>query len=77
MQWIRTLYGQTQRYRLIADYGRSWDSNVLREHREIMTAALDRDVGEACRLFKEHAARTVDLALANLSRFVAARAAVG
>jgi DNA-binding GntR family transcriptional regulator len=77
MQWIRTLYGQTQRYRLIADYGRSWDSDVLREHQEIMAAALDRDDGEACRLFREHASRTVDLALANLSRFVAARAAAG
>lgn len=71
MQWIRTLYSQTHRYRLIADYGRSWDSDVLKEHQEIMKAALDRDVALACQLFRSHAARTVDLALANLARLVA------
>jgi GntR family transcriptional regulator, carbon starvation induced regulator len=72
LQWIQTLYSQTRRYRLIADYGRSWDSNVLREHEEIMQAALEREVGLAGQLFRKHAARTVDLALANLAKLVAA-----
>jgi GntR family transcriptional regulator, carbon starvation induced regulator len=68
LQWIHTLYSQTRRYRLIADYGRAWDSDVLREHHEIMQAALDGQVEHACQLFRTHAARTVDLALANLAR---------
>jgi DNA-binding GntR family transcriptional regulator len=70
LQWIEGLYGQTQRYRLIADYGRSWDSDVLREHEEIMQAALDRKGDLACRLFRTHAARTVDLALINLAKLI-------
>lgn len=70
LQWIREIYGQTQRYRLIADYGRAWDSNVLAEHEEIMKAALDRDAERACVLFRNHAGRTIDLALANLTRFI-------
>jgi DNA-binding GntR family transcriptional regulator len=70
LQWIREIYGQTRRYRLIADYGRSWDSDVLAEHEEIMKAALEREAERACRLFREHAVRTIDLALANLGRFI-------
>jgi DNA-binding GntR family transcriptional regulator len=70
LQWIGEIYAQTQRYRLIADYGRSWDSNVLTEHEDIMKAALDRQAERACLLFRNHAGRTIDLALGNLARFI-------
>ena len=77
LQWIGEIYGQTQRYRLIADYGRSWDSDVLAEHEEIMKAALDREAERACLLFRNHAGKTIDLALANLARFIEMQAPVG
>jgi len=77
LDWTRQLYGQTQRYRRIADYGRSWDSDVLREHEEILDAALKRNPDLAGRLFRVHAAKTVDLALTNLARFVELEAAAG
>jgi GntR family transcriptional regulator, carbon starvation induced regulator len=64
---LRSLYTQSRRYRFMADYGRASDSDVIEEHESIMDAAFERDADRACRLFEEHAAKTVDLALANLA----------
>jgi GntR family carbon starvation induced transcriptional regulator len=73
-QIVQTLYAQTRRYRLMADYGRASDSQVAAEHEEIMKAALDRKAEQACELFRQHAAKTIDLALGNLARLTAMRA---
>lgn len=64
---VTSLYTQSRRYRFMADYGRASDSDVIGEHERIMDAAFERDAERACRLFEKHAAKTVDLALANLT----------
>ncbi|MGE0503448.1 MAG: GntR family transcriptional regulator [Rhizobiaceae bacterium] len=65
---VKSLYAQSRRYRIMADYGRASDSDVIEEHERIMNAAFERDADQACRLFEEHAGKTVELALGNLSR---------
>jgi GntR family transcriptional regulator, carbon starvation induced regulator len=76
-QIIQTLYAQTRRYRLMADYGRSADSEVVAEHEQIMDAALDRNAEAASQLFRKHAAKTIDLALVNLALLKERMAAAG
>ena len=67
LSWVGTIYDQTRRYRLIADYRRSWDSYVLEEHRAIMEATLARDADRACALFEAHVVKTVRLAIENIA----------
>lgn len=70
IEWLGTIYDQTKRYRLLADYGRPWDASVLNEHDVILNAVLARDADLACALFRSHVRRTVDLASSNIRRFV-------
>ena len=56
----RILYEQHKRYRFIAILSQQEDRDVHREHREILEAALARDVEAACRATELHIQYTLD-----------------
>jgi DNA-binding GntR family transcriptional regulator len=63
-KWLRhfrnILYQQSERYRRIAFMAHPGPRDVREEHKQIMAAALARDVELACRLTEEHLDRTLE-----------------
>ena len=64
------LYEQHKRYRFIAILSPQQDRDVHREHREILEAALARNVKAACKATEYHIQRTLETAPESLPNFM-------
>ena len=55
LQFAKTLYDQTARYRFISlHYNNTDNRNIAVEHRSLMEAALARDAATACKILASH-----------------------
>ncbi len=69
MRFINTLSDQMNRYRHLSIHGGySHQRDIDGEHKDLLEAALARDVDRACLLLDEHLTRTVEFALLALSK---------
>lgn len=66
LQFRAQLFDQADRYRILSFTHRPKGSSRREEHREIMQAALDRDIAASCRLAETHIMNTVE----DILRFV-------
>jgi GntR family carbon starvation induced transcriptional regulator len=60
LQFRRNLFDQHKRYRSLSTVRLPLSRDITREHREIMTQALDRDSAGACAAVRVHIQRTAE-----------------
>jgi GntR family carbon starvation induced transcriptional regulator len=52
------MFDQAERYRRLADMSKDWFDGQIPEHKELLEAAISRDVGRACTLLVQHIGRS-------------------
>ena len=71
MRFRLVLFEQSERYRSLSRIKQSGARDLVREHRDIMDATLERDADLAMRMLSAHFARTRDLVLTNYAATLA------